>query len=242
MNEITKNQYQEADIEKQCQRIGDTINDIFNVLKAYYTSYSTVLKTHDLEVSIREQWVYEIIKSKINDDMLLIGVGRAKAHASEDKFCKWPSIGDFISWCYELPTPENAYYEAASNCHDLTIWNPSHPIVALAGQGSWFDIRTERNPREVKSSYCKRYNALFARVIAGEKFEYEKLALIENNPPREKTDREICYAHEQIEEVKKIIGSKGESNSINRSEEIFEEKKEKLIRDAKNLMKIKGLK
>ncbi len=240
MNEIT--QGQNLDAEKQYQIICNTINDIFKALKAYYTSYGVVMKTQDLEVSIREQWVYEIVKSNINDDMLVIGVSRAKAHASEDKFCKWPSIGDFISWCYELPTPENAYYEAASNCHDLTIWDPSHPIVALAGQGNWFDIRTERNPREIKSAYCKRYNALFARVIAGEKFEYEKLVLIEKQPPHERTEQEISYAHEQIEEVKKIVGSKDEVKLTEPSTESFESKKEKVMQEAKKWMEGKGSK
>lgn len=158
------------------------VNEIFNILKAFYTQHRVALGSPETETSIREQWAYELAKSGITEDMLEKGMSRAKTHSNEDKWSRWPSISNFVSWCFSLPTPEQAYKEACDNSRNLAQWLPSHPAVALAGRDvTWFTLNNlEQSKSEPR--YRIAYTALCERVMAGEVLSYEPNVMIEHKP------------------------------------------------------------
>lgn len=175
MKEISTSTQNKISMET-AQYMSSAMDDIFDILKGFYTGYGAVLKTTSVETAIRQQWIYELIGSKVNEDMLRTGMSRAKAHSLEDKFCKWPSIMDFISWCHGIPSPDGAYFETKRNCHDLAEWEPSHAIVALAGKHVGFhQILNSDNEKHFKTEYIRFFCELISRVLAGETFIYTKL-------------------------------------------------------------------
>jgi hypothetical protein len=158
------------------------VNEIFNILKAFYTQHRVALGSSETETSIREQWAYELAKSGITEDMLEKGMSRAKTHSNEDKWTRWPSISNFVSWCFSLPTPEQAYKEACDNSRNLAQWSPSHPAVGLAGRDvTWFTLNNlEQSKSEPR--YRIAYTALCERVMSGEALSYEPNVMIEHKP------------------------------------------------------------
>lgn len=182
------------------------MDDIFDILKGFYTGYGAVLKTSSVETAIRQQWIYELISSKVDEEMLRKGMSRAKAHSLEDKFCKWPSIMDFISWCHGIPAPEAAYFETLRNSHDLTVWEPSHPIVALAGKRTGLsDLRNNENQKHYKNEYIRVYCEMLSRVLEGEEFTYKKLEKPLAITEKKLTDEDIARNKEHLSKLMAMV-------------------------------------
>ena len=212
--------------------VSEAMDDIFDILKGFYTGYGTVLKTPSIETAIRQQWIYELNGSGVDEEMLRTGMSRAKAHSLEDKFCKWPSIMDFISWCHGIPSPEAAYYETARNCHDLTEWEPTHPIVALAGREVTFvAIRHSEDKKLHKTEYIRVFCELLSRVLDGEVFEYrkkEKPLAIESKP---KSEEELARGRQKLEELKAIVSGGEEKAKREDMPMMTEEEKQRRMAD-----------
>lgn len=156
-----------------------TIGKLFLTLKAFYPNYSTALKSPEIEGEIQKQWAHELIRARVSGDMLRTGAERAKRYATEDKFTKWPVVGEFVMWCYGLPSVDEAYREAVDHSHDIVSWKPSHPAVYAAGKiVSWHKLRRS-DTTSGKSAYRKAYADMCAAVIRGEKIVADKPQLIE---------------------------------------------------------------
>lgn len=221
MNQITTGE--QYDKRAASNAMEKTIETVFSTLKTFYTQYYLSIRSDKQEVHAMRQWAAELLRAKVSEDMLRKGMSRAKAHALEDKFCKWPSIGDFTAWCHGIPSPESAYLETARNCHNLEEWGPTHPIVALAGQGVTFSaIRFSEDKKTYKAEYIRIYCEMCLRVCDGEELTYtkpEKPKILEQKP---QTEQEKAENLEALAELKAMIGQaepeKKECLSMNEQE------------------------
>ena len=186
------------------------MSKLFMTLKTHYTQYFMVIKSGDHEASMMKQWAADLVRSGVDREMLIAGIARAKSYASEDKFCKWPSVSDFISWCHKLPPAESAYTEACKNAHNIYEWVPIHPAVYLAGQEvTWYEFKNNNNERVVRSAFFKAYSEICARVIAGEVLEYEKPIQIERKRITKEEDRELKeIGRGRIPELLAMVGKR----------------------------------
>lgn len=216
------------------------IADVFQTLRAYYPKYSLVMKTGDQELAMMGEWGKALMLAKVNQEMLKSGIERAKTYAAEDKFCNWPSIGDFIAWCHELPEAEDAYREASKNCHDLTQWEPSHPAVALVFEIIAREDFRRSDEKQAKADYIRAYGKIRARVLTGEHLQYEKPEApkrIEYSRTPEKTEQ----GKQSLSKLKTMLGNdeaksdKPEHTPI----ENIEEKRAAALAKAREYMKQK---
>ncbi|AFM54884.1 hypothetical protein B621_gp38 [Marinomonas phage P12026] len=208
MNNINPYSHQPSDSNRaKGAAMAEAITEIFQTLRAYYPKCNIVMKTEKQELSMMREWGVALAKANIDREMLKNGIERAKSYAAEDSFCNWPSLGNFISWCHGIPSPEAAYMETARKCHDLTEWEPTHPIVALAGREVTFvAIRHNEDKKAYKAEYIRIYCELCLRVCNGETLTYtkpEKPKMLEQKP---QTEREKAENLEALAELKAMIG------------------------------------
>lgn len=83
-----------------------------------------------------------------------------------------------------LPSPEQAYREAATAPYPVTQHKWSHPAVYHAGADTgWFDLRSQ--PESVmKKKYFQHYSARVKQVMSGDDLQTpENLALVKKPEP-----------------------------------------------------------
>ena len=180
---------------------------LFTALKAFYTSYGASLKEPKIEAKIQKQWAEELIRAKVNGEMLRKGVERAKRYSVEDKYTKWPVVAEFIMWCYGLPSVDEAYREAVDHSHDIVNWVPSHAAVYAAGkQVSWHKLRRS-DTSAGQNAYRKAYMEICARVVAGEQIEANKPQLIEQKKLTESEVSELkAVGRARLRDVRAELG------------------------------------
>lgn len=205
-NELNPNPLRDMDPAVR-EALGNKTRQVFSVLKVHYTQYHFVIKDDKQEAAMLQHWAKALLVGKVTEEMLRKGLEKAKANSIENSFCKWPSLTDFISWCHGMPSPEAAYMETARKCHDLTEWEPTHPIVALAGREVTFvAIRHNEDKKAYKAEYIRIYCELCLRVCNGETLTYtkpEKPKMLEQKP---QTEREKAENLEALAELKAMIG------------------------------------
>ena len=190
------------------EALGNKTRQVFSVLKSHYTQYGFVIKDDKQEASMLQHWAKALLVGKVDEEMLRIGLEKAKAHSIEDSFCKWPSIGNFISWCHGIPSPEAAYFETIRYCHDLTEWNPTHPIVALAGRHTGFnDIRNSEafTYQKLEKPIAITKKDLTSEDIARNKAQLSKLVAMVAAEEKQKSPEVPVMTKEQVDEKKEKI-------------------------------------
>lgn len=206
------------------------ISGVFQTLRAYYPKNSLVMKTSEQELAMMREWGRALVTAKVNQEMLRSGIERAKSYAAEDRFCNWPSLIDFISWCHGIPSPEAAWFETLKKCHDLTEWQPTHAIVALAGrQVGFFDIHNSDNKKHYKTEYVRVYAEMIVRACAGESFEYKKLdkpLQLEKHKP---TAQDIQRNRAMLSDLMAAVEAAGEPTQQQRTGMNQEEKVQRLV-------------
>lgn len=226
------------------EALGNKTRQVFSVLKAHYTQYGFVIKDDKQEASMLQHWAKALLVGKVNEEMLRIGLEKAKAYSIEDSFCKWPSIGNFISWCHGIPSPEAAYFETIRYCHDLTEWNPTHAIVALAGRHTGFnDIRNSENQKHYKTEYIRVYCELLVRVLGGEAFTYQKLEKPIAITKKDLTSEDIARNKAQLSKLVAMVAAEEKQKSTEvpvMTKEQVDEKKEKIRAQANEWLAKRG--
>lgn len=200
-NELNPNPLRDMDPVVR-EALGNKTRQLFSVLKAHYTQYHFVIKDDKQEAAMLQHWAKALLVGKVSEEMLRKGLEKAKANSIENSFYKWPNLSNFIAWCHGIPSPESAYFETAKNCHDLTEWEPTHPIVGLAGSHTGFyDIRNSDNQKYYKAEYIRFYCELLVRVMGGEELTYTKLEKPIQISKKEPTEEDIKRNREMISEL-----------------------------------------
>lgn len=75
-----------VDARQAGQAVAQQMNAIFDTLKNFYTQYYLVIKSEKQELQMMRQWAAELMRSGVSEDMLRIGMARAKSHARGGQF------------------------------------------------------------------------------------------------------------------------------------------------------------
>lgn len=149
------------------------INDIFQRLQGIFPTWRVAYPTEKELIEAKKNWAKALISSGIHS-FEQIKRGMDKARLTDSPF--FPTSGQFIAWCVELPSARSlgmpdatdAYREAIENCHDISRWNPSHPAVYEAGREvTWHRLR-RCDITTGKKEFLEAYKRLVKRVAAGE--------------------------------------------------------------------------
>lgn len=71
----------------------------------------------------------------------------------------------------EFPSTDTAYYEAASNSHDIAHWKPSHDVVFEAARRVGFSALRRRDTGAGKRGFAKHYKEVCKAYLRGERFK-----------------------------------------------------------------------
>ena len=225
-----------VDSRQAGQAVAQQMNAIFDTLKNFYTQYYLVIKSEKQELQMMRQWAAELMRSGVSEDMLRIGMARAKSHAVEDRFCKWPSVSDFIIWCHGLPEPKSAYIEAIRNCHNMKNWEPTHAAVALVFEVINVKDFMRLDEKLAQSEYLRAYSKVSARVLTGELLEYSKPKEIKSIECKQSEESKELGVQSLVKIKAEIqCSTKKQHNKNHISKEDLEIKKAEMIRKLKNL-------
>lgn len=139
-------------------------------MKAISPAWKQALSSTEDWNAYRRELIIGLLENRISTAMQIEqGLSAARANPSP-----WlPSIGQFVAWCkgdpsqFGLPSAEQAYLDAAHK-----RWS-AHPIVYRAAVAvGVYEVAT-RPEKQIKPAFIAAYEALAARVMAGEKFEGE---------------------------------------------------------------------
>ncbi len=204
------------------------INNIFTRLQGIFPTWRAAYPTEQELNEAKKNWTLALISSGIHS-IEQIKRGMDKARLSESPF--FPTSGQFIAWCVELPTAKSlgmpdatdAYREAIDNCHDISRWNPSHPAVYEAGRTvTWHRLR-RCDIASGKKEFLDAYKRLVQRVAAGEEIGGNLLTSDSKNSKEGKPSRadvEIgrAMAPSKLSELKRLLrsdlGTQGKGRSV----------------------------
>lgn len=192
--------------------MAEEITKLFQALRASYPRYGMVMKTEKQELGMMREWGVALAKAGINREMLGAGVARSRSYAMEDKFCYWPSIGEFITWCHGLPDANDAYMETVRKMHSMEEWEPSHPAVALVFEVINLHDFKKMDAKQARGEYVRAYGKVSARVLQGEVLEYakpEQIKRIESVQTPEKRESGL----KSLSELKTMLGTEEKKKS-----------------------------
>lgn len=193
------------------------INDIFQRLQGIFPTWRAAYPTEQELIEAKKNWTKALIASGIHS-FEQIKRGMDKARLTDSPF--FPTSGQFIAWCVELPTPRSlgmpdatdAYREAIDNCHDLSRWSPSHPAVYEAGRVvSWHRLR-RCDIASGKKEFLEAYKKLVQRVASGESLTGNLITDDSKNgkqskPSRSEVEIGRALAPSRLSELKRLLKS-----------------------------------
>jgi hypothetical protein len=119
------------------------------------------------------------------------------------KLCESATLAD-----HGLPDPERAYREAASNAHNPSRVNWSHPAVYVAGRETgWFDLRHAEMGDRIEQRFRRNYEIVTRRVLAGEQLDAEIPVALEDTRGRRRplTEKDRAAGRSALAQLRGLV-------------------------------------